>query len=227
MEDSSSGLSHRYSRIAPATARVAGALHAAAGQMGLALEAALAAEIIDSGLAKLWGRSGPALHCFAFDRYLPRALRETGVRVDKRKALADFWFMSADPDLPSYIIQVKSGARLSKAQRTGEAMGLTYLAQILEQHRMPAVPVLCAFDAKTDAAAQKAVGSYPGVTTWCGPSLCLQLGLDYERVEERWYAFAGSTEQNDASLVEDLYASLVRQYGEEEARRMWSIDTHV
>ena len=46
--------SHRYARLAPAAAAVPGALHAASGRMGLALEHAIATELIEAG----WGVRG-------------------------------------------------------------------------------------------------------------------------------------------------------------------------
>lgn len=213
---------HRYARLAPATAAVAGALHAAAGRMGLALEHALAAELVDSGVARPWGVPGLGGHCFALGLQLPVALRQTGVRVDAHHALADLWFMSASPSWPSLLIQIKSGSRLGKAQRAGEAAGLISLAHALDRARMPVQPVLCAFDATSDRDAQKALGLFEGIQTWSGPSLCLSLGVDYDRVEERWHACAGDPAQNDEALVDGLYSSLVQQYGSHEAARIWA-----
>lgn len=213
--------SHRYARLAPAAAAVAGALHAASGRMGLALEHAIGSELIEAGVGSPWGAPPTGAHRFALGAGLATALSQTGVRLDARHALADLWFMSSDPRWESLLIQVKSGSRLGKAQRAGEAAGLSYLSGALARAGMPVRPVLCAFDATTDLAAQKALGRFAGIDTWSGPSLCLALGVDYDRIDERWRACAGDPTQNDERLVGGLYESLVAQYGRIEADRMW------
>lgn len=190
--------------------------------MGLALEYALAAEMVASQVARPWESAGQGGHCFALGTQLPLALQQAGVRVNTHHALADLWFMSASPSWPSLLIQIKSGSRLGKAQRTGEAAALLSLAYSLDRAGMPVQPVLCAFDATTDKAAEKALGLFEGISTWSGPTLCLNLGVDCDRVEERWHACAGDPTHNDETLVDGLYNALVQQYGPHEAARIWA-----
>lgn len=189
--------------------------------MGHNLEVALSSELIASGVALPWAGAGQTQgNRFVMGPAVETALDFSGVKTDPRHALADLWFISEQPS-GSMVVQIKSGGRLGKAQRAGEAAGLIELAAGLAFAGMPARAVICAFDAQTDQDAIKAVGEFTGVDTVCGPTLCLDLGLDYDRITERWEACAGDTLENDQVLAQGLYASLVKHYGATQARSIW------
>lgn len=216
----------RYSRLAPASAVLAGALHSASSRMGHHLELALASELVDSEVALPWSGYMPIsprpAHRFAMGRALVDALGVSGIGPGARHAMPDLWFISADPaSTPSYIVQIKSGGRIGKSQRSGEASSLLDIAARMDAAHMPALAVFCAFDAQTDKQAISALGQFDGIQTLSGPSLCLLLGIDYDRVVERWEGCAGNTLENDQILARGLYASMVEQYGERVARRVW------
>lgn len=214
----------RYSRVAPATASVATALHSASSRMGHHLELALASELIASEVALPWTGGGTTSqgNRFATGEAVYRALTAAGVKISARQALADFWFISCSPQTrPSLLIQLKSGGRLGKAQRSGEATALLSLADELASKGLSACPVLCAFDAPTDEQAVVALGKFEGIYTLCGTSLCFHMGIDYDRVNERWESCAGDTFENDQLLVDGLFSSLVAHYGSTRARQMW------
>ena len=216
----------RYSRLAPASAVIAGALHSASSRMGHHLELALASELVASEMALPWSggmaASTGSVHRFVVGPSMSDALRLFSVSPGKYHALPDLWFMSGAPSrIPSYIIQLKSGGRISKSHRSGEAAALSDLASRMCHAGLPVHPVLCAFDAQTDTQAVSALGSFVGIKTLSGPSLCLFLGIDYDRVAERWEGCAGDTLENDQQLARGLYASMVAHYGKKVAEQVW------
>lgn len=214
----------RYSRVAPATAAVATALHSASSRMGHHLELALASELIASEVALPWtgGVAQGQGNRFATGPSVYQALTMSGVKLSAQQALADFWFISSNPQVrPSLLIQLKSGGQLGKAQRSGEATALLSLADELAAKGLLVCPVLCAFDSTTDDQAVVALGKFDGIYTLSGPSLCFHMGIDYDRVNERWESCAGDTFENDQLLANGLFSSLVAHYGEARARQMW------
>ena len=213
---------HRYSRLAPAASKVAGQLHSATSRMGHVLEQAISKELLESGVARSWGSPMIGGHLFAYGATVRAALSKNCVHIDDKYPCADLWFMSCDPKYSeSFIIQIKTGGRLGKAQRAGEAEGLIRLTQAMSKVGLYVIPVICAFDAPDDKKAEEAVGKHEGVKSWSGPSLCFHLGIDYDRVMENWLAAAGAPSDNDEYLVDSFYASLVAEYGERRAKRIW------
>jgi hypothetical protein len=190
--------------------------------MGLALEYALALELVASERGLPWGAAGPAPLRFALAQGLEAAVAQVGIQPDSRYPMAELWVLPAHGTVDKgLLVQVKSGGRLGKAQRAGEAAGLSSLTSLFAARALSVVPVLCAFDAQSDGDAIQALGRFPGIQTWSGPSLCLQLGIDYDRVHEQWQSFAGDPQDNDAQLMDGFYAELVRQYGRHQAEQMW------